>query len=149
MAGLLGGRERALAIQAERLTERGFLRLRRPDRSSDRPWDRYEFGHELMRRTAYEALSEPRRRLLHRQVAEALLAQQATAGSVAMHYAASDRPWLALEQALAAAERATRVAAYDEALAWCQQAMEIADAYPHAVPSGYRTRLHLQWRTLW
>ena len=149
MARLLGGPERALAMQADRLVQRGFLRLRGPDRSSGGPWDRYEFGHELMRRTAYEALSEPRRQLLHRQVAEALLAQQAPAGSVAMHYAASDRPWLALEQALAAAEHAAHVAAYDEALAWCQQAMEIADAYPHSVSSGYRTRLHLQWRALW
>ena len=149
MARLLDWPEGALAVQADRLVERGFLRARGPDRAVDGPWDRYEFGHELMRRTAYESLSEPRRRFLHRKVAEALLAQQAQAGSVATHYAASDRPWLALEQALAAAEHAARVAAYDEALAWCQQAMEIAEAYPHAVPSGYRTRLHLQWRTLW
>jgi DNA-binding SARP family transcriptional activator len=149
MARLLGGPERTLAMQADRLVERGFLRLRGPDRSSDGPWDRYEFGHELMRRTAHEALSEPHRRLLHRQVAEALLAQQAPAGSVAMHYSASDRPWLALEQALGAAEHAAHVAAYDEALAWCQQAMSIAEAHPQAVPAGFRTRMHLQWRTLW
>ena len=59
-----------------------------------------------MRRAAYEALSDPRRRLLHRQTAEALAGVDAPAGSVATHYAASDRPWLALEPALAAAEQA-------------------------------------------
>ena len=102
-----------------------------------------------MRRAAYEALSEPRRRLLHRQLAETLLALDAAAGTVATHYAAGDRPWLALEHALDAAEGAAHVTAYDEALAWCQQAMSIAEAHPQAVPPGFRTRLHLQWRTLW
>ena len=92
---------------------------------------------------------EPRRRLLHRQLAEILLTQEAAAGTVATHYAASDRPWLALEPALTAAQQAGHLTAYDEALAWCQQAMDIAEAHPQAVPAGFRTRLHLQWRTLW
>ncbi len=67
---------------------------------------------------------------------------------MAAHYAASDRPWLALEPALEAAEQAARVAAYDEATAWCQQALAIAEAHPAAPPPGFRTRLHLQQRTL-
>jgi DNA-binding SARP family transcriptional activator len=141
LAHFLDRPERTLAEQAEQLCARGFLRPRRPDR--------YEFGHGLMRRATYEALSEPRRRLLHRQLADTLLAHGAAAGTVASHYAAGDRPWLALEHALNAAEGAARVAAYDEALAWCQQAMSIAEAHPQAVPPGFRTRLHLQWRTLW
>jgi tetratricopeptide (TPR) repeat protein len=149
--------ERALAEQAERLCARGFLRPHKPDRSlgqapldvaQDRR-DRYEFSHDLMRRAAYEALSEPRRRLLHRQLADMLLAQDAPVGAVATHYAAGDRPWLALEPALTAARQAGHLTAYDEALAWCQQAMSIAEAHSQAVPSGFRTRLHLQWRTLW
>jgi tetratricopeptide (TPR) repeat protein len=102
-----------------------------------------------MRRAAYDALSEPRRRLLHRQLAGTLLAAGAPAGTVASHYSTSDQPWLALEPALDAAVGAARVTAYDEALAWCQQAMDIAEAHPQAVPAGFRTRLHLQWRTLW
>jgi tetratricopeptide (TPR) repeat protein len=149
--------ERALAEQAERLCARGFLRPHKPDRSlgqapldvaQDRR-DGYEFNHDLMRRAAYEALSEPRRRLLHRQLADMLLVQDAPAGAVATHYAAGDRPWLALEPALTAARQAGHLTAYDEALAWCQQAMSIAEAHPQAVPPGFRTRLHLQWRTLW
>jgi len=87
-------------------------------------------------------------------VADGLLALHASlagdiAGRVAAHYAASDRPWLALEHALAAAEQAARVVAYDEAIAWCQQALDIVEAHPAAVPPGFRTRLHLQRRTLW
>jgi DNA-binding SARP family transcriptional activator len=141
LARFLDRPERALAEQAERLCARGFLRPRQPDR--------YEFGHDLMRRAAYEAISEPRRRLLHRQLAETLVALGSAAGTIATHYAAGDRPWLALEHALDAAEGASRVTAYDEALGWCQQAMSIANAHPQAVPPGFRTRLHLQWRTLW
>jgi tetratricopeptide (TPR) repeat protein len=102
-----------------------------------------------MRRAAYEALSEPRRRLLHRELADLLRDLGAPAGTVATHYAASDQPWLALQPALDAAEGAVRVTGYDEALAWYQQAMEITEAHPHAVPPGFRTRLHLQWRTMW
>ncbi|MBN1135948.1 MAG: AAA family ATPase [Anaerolineae bacterium] len=141
LAHFLDRPERTLAEQAEQLCARGFLQPRQPDR--------YEFGHGLMRRAAYEALSEPRRRLLHRQLADLLLAQDAPASTVATHYAASDRPWLALEPALMAAQQAAHLTAYDEALAWCQQAMSIAEAHPQAVPPGFRTRLHLQWRTLW
>jgi DNA-binding SARP family transcriptional activator len=141
MARLLGRPERMLVEQADGLSARGFLRPRGPDC--------YEFSHDLMRRTAYEALSEPRCRLIHRRVAEALLVLQAPAGTVATHYAAGDRPWLALAHALEAAEGAARVTAYDEALAWCQQALAIAEAHPNAVPAGFRTRLHLQSRTLW
>ena len=141
LAHFLDRPERALAEQAEQLCARGFLHPHQPDR--------YEFSHDLMRRAAYEALSEPHRRLLHRQLAETLLAVGAPSGTVSTHFAASDRPWLALEHALVAAEGAAHVTAYDEALAWCQQAMSIAEAHPHAVPAGFRTRLHLQWRTLW
>jgi DNA-binding SARP family transcriptional activator len=141
LAHFLDRPERVLAEQAERLCARGFLRPRKPNR--------YEFSHDLMRRAAYEALSEPRRRLLHRQLADLLRTQDAPAGTVATHYAAGDRPWLALEPALTAAQQAGHLTAYDEALAWCQQAMSIAEAHPQAVPPGFRTRLHLQWRTLW
>jgi len=143
MARLLDQPEAALAVQAERLCARGFLRPRPPDQ--------YEFGHDLMRRAAYDALSEPRRRLLHRQAAEALLAGPGgtASGIVAGHYAASDRPWLALEHILVAAGRATQLVAYDEAVAWCEKGIEIAEAHPAAVPPGFRTRLHLQWRAVW
>jgi tetratricopeptide (TPR) repeat protein len=157
LAHFLDRPERALAEQAERLCARGFLRPRQPDRSLGQApldvdrgkRDRYEFSHDLMRRAAYEAISEPRRRLLHRQLADLLLAEDAPAGTMATHYAAGDRPWLALEPALTAAQQAGYLTAYDEALAWCQQAMDIAEAHPQAVPPGFRTRLHLQWRTLW
>ncbi len=138
---LLERPERTLAEQAERLCVQGFLQPRQ--------MDRYGFRHDLIRRATYEALSEPRRRFLHRQLADALLATGAPAGTVATHYAASDQPWLSLEHALAAAEEAARITAYDEALNWCQQAMAITEAYPQTVPPGFRTRLQLQWRTLW
>ena len=149
LAHFLDRPERVVAEQAERLCVRGFLRSRQPGRSLEWERDRYEFGHDLIRRAAYEALSEPRRRLLHRQLAFLLLDLSAPTGTVATHFVASDQPWLALQPALEAAEGAARVTAYDEALAWYQQAMDIAGAHPHAVPPGFRTHLHLQWRTLW
>ncbi|HES57918.1 MAG TPA: hypothetical protein ENO21_00645, partial [Firmicutes bacterium] len=46
LAHFLDRPERALAEQAERLCARGFLRPRQPNQ--------YEFGHDLMRRAAYE-----------------------------------------------------------------------------------------------
>ncbi len=141
LARLLSQSEDSVALQAERLCTRGFLRPCQPDR--------YEFGHELLRRTAYEALSEPRRRLLHRRVAEALVTLDASPDAIATHYAASDRPWLGAEHALRAAEQASRLVAYDEAVAWCMEAHRITEAYPASVPPGFRTRLHLLWRTLW
>ena len=138
--------ETVLIERADRLVARGFLRLS--------PEGSYEFSHELMRRAAYDALNEPRRRLHHRQIADGLLALctrplAEVAGRLATHYAASDRPWLALEHALVAAEQAAKIAAYDEAIAWCEQATAIAEAHPIAVPPGFRTRLQLQWRALW
>lgn len=143
--------EAVVVRQADWLAAGGFLRLG--------PGGHYEFGHDLTRRVVYEAISEPRRRLLHRQVADALLALgtgpgrdpslRSRAGRVATHYVASDRPWLALEHALEAAEQAARIIAYDEASAWCQQALDVVAAHPTAVPSGFRTRIHLQRRALW
>ncbi len=141
LAQLLDQPESLVAERAERLSAKAFLQSRLRDG--------YVFSHELMRRAAYEALSEPRRRLLHRQVAETLQSLGAEPGSVATHFAASDRPWLALDYFLTAAEQATRVAAYEEAIACCQQAMAIADAHPTAHAPGFRTRLHIQQRTLW
>jgi DNA-binding SARP family transcriptional activator len=141
MAMLTDRSEPAVALQADRLVARGFLQPRQVNR--------YAFGHELTRRTVYEELTEPRQRLLHRQAADSLLASRASSGVIASHYAASDRPWLALEHTLAAAEEAARVTAYDEAIAWCQTALEITGTHPTTVPPGFRTRLHLQWRTLW
>lgn len=141
LAQLLDQPEHTVAERAERLSSKAFLQPRMRDG--------YVFSHELMRRAAYEALSEPRRRLLHRQVGETLRVLGAEPGSVAIHYSASDRPWLALEHCLAAAEQATRVAAYDEAIAWSQQAVAIAEAHPAALAPGFRSRLHLQQRMLW
>lgn len=149
MTRLLERREGELSERLDWLAARGFLR--------PSPAANYEFSHELTRRAVYEALSEPRCKLLHRQVAEIMLADLPSgsgesgdiAGRVATHFAASDRPWLALEHALAAADHAVQVIAYDEAIAWCQLATRIAGTHSMAVPPGFRTRLHLQCRTLW
>jgi DNA-binding SARP family transcriptional activator len=153
LSQLLDQPEDVLVLQTDRLTARAFL-CPSVMGAEAAPCPCYEFSHDLIRRVAYEALSEPRRRLLHRQVADALLALhtgpvEEIAGRVASHYAASDQPWRALEYALVAAEQAARLVAYDEAIAWCQQALDIAETNPMAVPPGFRTRLHLQWRTLW
>lgn len=145
MAALVGGSEPLLIERLDGLVARGFLHLT--------PEGHYDFAHDLMRRVACDALSEPRRRILHRQVAEAILAVDARspgelAGPLATHFAAGDRPWLALDYALTASEKAAKIAAYDEATAWCERALRLVADHPASVPKGYRTRLQLQRRTL-
>lgn len=70
-----------LLVGLQELERRGILRAAGPDR--------YDFGHDLVRRSAYRRLSEPARRLIHLEIACALDRGQdpddALAGEVARH----------------------------------------------------------------
>lgn len=102
-----------LVRAAEELERRGFIR---PAANGSG----YDFTHDLMRKAAYRAVSEPRRRLMHAVIARALStmpdADGALAGDLAHHAALGDEVALAARASLAAAERCVRLFANDEAL---------------------------------
>src|ERR1035438_3269076 len=79
----------------------------------------YDFAHDLVRRTAYRALSEPRRRWVHLHVARTLHAANddggALAGDVAHHAALGGDSALAVSAYVAAGERGLRLFAYADA----------------------------------
>jgi len=69
----------------------------------------YDFAHDLVRRAAYRQMSEPRRRLVHAQIARVLAAlpdpDGARAGDVAHHAGLGGDQALAAEACLRAAEQ--------------------------------------------
>ncbi|MFN7940967.1 MAG: AAA family ATPase [Thermoanaerobaculia bacterium] len=89
--------------------------LFRPSRDGER----YDFVHDLVRRTAYEQIPPPRRRFLHAAVARALGArpdpEAALAADLARHAALGGESELAARACLAAADRCLRLAAVEEA----------------------------------
>lgn len=85
------------------------------------------FSHDKVREVAYEQLSEARKTLLHRQVAEALEQRIAPSALLAYHYARGRR-WLpAYDHALAAAEQAEARHANREAAALYTTAFQAAE----------------------
>ena len=99
----------------EELERRSFLK---PVNVSDSV-TRYDFVHDLLRRAAYQAMSEPRRRLMHLTIARSLEkspeARGSLAGDIAHHATLGDDPHLAARFSLAAAERCLSMCAAREA----------------------------------
>jgi DNA-binding SARP family transcriptional activator len=79
----------------------------------------YDFAHDLLRQAAYRRLSEPRRRLVHLQIARVLArtraGDDALAGEIAHHAALGGDAELAAAATVAAAERCLRLFAPTEA----------------------------------
>ena len=79
----------------------------------------YDFAHDLVRERAYRQIAEPRRRLIHLQIARALATADApegyASGEVAHHAALGGDHELAARASLAGARRALRVFANEEA----------------------------------
>lgn len=138
IAALTSLRTEALLDALELLTQRGLLRLER-----DRV-DSYEFSHELVRRIVYTDLSEPRRRLMHRRVAELLRSQPEASpehvGEVARHAALAHDADLAAEACLAAARRSLRLFANADAYTLARRGMRHAERLTEPA----RTRLLLE-----
>ncbi|MEI8305863.1 MAG: AAA family ATPase, partial [Chloroflexales bacterium] len=95
-----------------------------------RPLDdgRFAFDHSLTMEVAYREVSEPRHRLLHRRVGEALESLHrdrldASAGLIASHFAEGGAPERAATYAVRAGRRAALVAAWAEAAAFYEQAL--------------------------
>jgi DNA-binding SARP family transcriptional activator/tetratricopeptide (TPR) repeat protein len=90
----------------------------------------WDFVHDLVRAAAYRQVSEPRRRLLHLQIARSLASlpdpDGQRAGDVAHHAAIGDDSALCANTSLVAATRALRLAAPEEALALCDRGLSHA-----------------------
>jgi predicted ATPase/DNA-binding SARP family transcriptional activator len=90
----------------------------------------YDFSHEQLRALVYEEASLARRRLLHRRVAEALLARERhrpelVAAQVAHHYRLAGQDASAARYARLAGEHAQALFANAEALAHYQTALAL------------------------
>jgi DNA-binding SARP family transcriptional activator len=99
----------------------------------------YDFSHDLVRRAAYDRVSEPRRKLYHAHIANVLArsleSDDALAGEVLRHAARGGDDALAARASRLAARRCLRLFAYPEAA-------EIADrGRRHAMKLGVVERL--------
>jgi DNA-binding SARP family transcriptional activator len=97
--------------------------------------DGYDFSHDLLRETAYAAISPPRRWLLHRRIAQGLELLHAedidaVAAQLAEQYARGGRPARALAYYQRAAEIAASRFAHAEAIRLHEKALSIIAARP-------------------
>jgi DNA-binding SARP family transcriptional activator len=95
----------------------------------------YDFAHDLLREAAYERLTPPHRRLLHRRLADALerlhAAEPATvAAQLAHHHARGGQAEQAVHFHGLAAEGATEVFAHEEAVAHDEAALALLAELP-------------------
>jgi len=104
--------------------------------------DEWDFVHDLVRAAAYRQTSEPRRRLLHLQIARSLATladpDGQRAGEVARHANLGGDSALCANASLAAATRALRLAAPEETVALCDRGLV------HAARLVGRERARLQ-----
>ncbi len=104
----------------------------------------YDFAHDIVRQVAYNQLSEPRRRLVHRQIAHILnelaVSEPAKIGEVARHASLAGDRALAAATCLAAAEQCLRLFAYAEASELAQQGIQ----HCHYLDDRLRIRRHLE-----
>lgn len=112
----------------------------------------YDFTHESMRLAVVEELSQVRRRLLHRRLAESLERRAspvsaantspARAGQIAGHYHQAGLPERAIPYYILAGEAARRVYANQEARQHFQTALELGAAEPGSLLSAL-AELHM------
>ena len=97
----------------------------------------YDFVHDLVRRAAYDQMSDPRRRLVHLQIARSLWsasgADAARAGDVVHHAALAGDHELAATACIAAGNHCIRVFAYADAWEISRRGIEHAKLLPKAV----------------
>lgn len=103
----------------------------------------YDFAHDIVRDIAYHAMSEPRRRLVHLQIArklsEASDPNGAVAGEIAHHAALGGDPALAAAASVTAAKRCLRIFAYTEAAELARRGIE----HTGGLDEPRRVHLHL------
>jgi DNA-binding SARP family transcriptional activator len=106
----------------------------------------YDFAHDVVRQVVYQQISEPRRHLVHLQIAHKLnqtaTPDNALAGDIAHHAALGGDHLLAASSALLGAERCLKLFAYAEAAVLAQRGMRACQSLDQ------RTRVHLQLELL-
>ncbi len=147
LAKASGCDEATLVRQLDELWQRRIVR--------EHGADAYDFSHDKLREVAYSGMSAARRRLLHRQAAQALETLHAAeldpvSHQVAAHYERAGLPELAAPYYLRAAEQARQVYANEEAIALLQRGLALVE--DHRLCSGggessYQLAVHL-WEAL-
>lgn len=129
-----------LVASLETMERRGFIRAVPSPAGSAA----YGFTHSLVQRAIYNGLSEPRQRVLHNKIAQALLDKdgpnELTAGMIAYHAALGGDPALAARACVAAGRRCLRLFANAAATALVRRGRYYADL----VAEPDRTKLHLE-----
>jgi hypothetical protein len=102
----------------------------------------YDFAHDIVRQVVYRQISEPRRQLLHLQIAHKLnqssTPDHAFVSDVAHHASLGSDHELAASAALLAAERCLKLFAYSEAAALAERGMQ------HCQSLDQQTQIRLQ-----
>jgi tetratricopeptide (TPR) repeat protein len=102
-------------------------------KTSRQALSRYQFSHILFQRHLYDNLSSGERRLLHREIAQALEAMYEgetaeIATQLAHHYREAGEGERAIAYNYQAAQRAKAVYAYDEAIQHLQSALDLLES---------------------
>jgi tetratricopeptide (TPR) repeat protein len=113
--------------------------------------DRHRFAHALVRETLHGELSSSRRARQHRRVAEALEARHAddidaVIAELATHWAeasAGGDPSRAIELAIHAGDLAADRGAFENAVRWFEQALELMEDEGASSPDRRRTLVRL------
>jgi DNA-binding SARP family transcriptional activator/predicted ATPase len=102
----------------------------------------YDFAHDIVRQVVYQQFSEPRRQLIHLQIAHKLkqvsTPDNALAGDIAHHASLGGDSLLAASSALLAAERGLRLFAYADAATLAQRGLQQCQSLDS------QTRIHLR-----
>jgi DNA-binding SARP family transcriptional activator/tetratricopeptide (TPR) repeat protein len=89
--------------------------------------DAYDFTHDLVRQTAYQSVSQPRRKLLHRNIARALeeviKCDTTFAADLAYHAALADDHEMAARACAVAGDRALRLFANIDACSFAERGL--------------------------
>ncbi len=126
LATLAGSQTPEMLRALERLERRGIIRAATANA--------YDFVHDLIRRAAYQEISQPRRTLMHQQIArilESVVASDDTAaGDLVRHAEQAGDPALAARACVVAGERSLRLFANAEAAALARRGKSHLDRIP-------------------
>lgn len=136
-----------LTTAIEMLDRHGLLRENAPVASAPA----YGFTHNVVRRSVYDDLSEPRRRLMHLRIAQ-MFEQEASASSngcsttticaeIAHHAALAGETATAARASAEAGRCCLRIYANGEALAFARSGMRYSEALPEAERVGLQIEL--------
>ena len=124
----------AMDLPETRLMER-IDRLERGGLLKPSGEGRFDFAHDLIRQATYRSLSQPRRRLIHRQIARALDAaaqvDDALWGELAFHAGAAGEHAVAVKASIAAGEHCLRVFANSAAVDAADRGLGHLQELPH------------------